>query len=186
MTGLHDAVSITVPWTEWQEIISHCRRKLAGDFLPGETRVRRAYGMLAGTVEGDTAVVRMVIPFKKNARGKEPLKSYMDNIMARYAVPSTTPMDQRGWITDPEELRECYESCDSGNMTVFGTYHMHIVPWDHDPVRDTPTRLDMVLAENSGLFSFIISLVDPDNPVMRAFMEGNIKREVRVELEAGN
>ncbi len=182
MAHLSTVTSINLPSYLWDEITAHCRRKMAGEFLEGETPVRRAYGMIAGQVNDEIAHARKVVIFKKNARTVEPLKSYMDDMMTRYAVPSKTPMEQRGWITDPEELMAGYEICDRERLTVFGTYHMHIVPWDHDPVRDTPTRLDTVLAENSELFMFIISLVNPSKPVIRAFMEGHPQREVPVVL----
>ncbi len=183
MVQLSSVTSIKLPPSLWDEITAHCSRKMAGEFLPGETPVRRAYGMIAGHVNDENAFARKVIIFKKNARQVEPLKSYMDDMMTRYAVPSKTPMEQRGWITDPEELMAGYAICDSEGLVVLGTYHMHIVPWEHDPLRDTPTRLDTVLAENSELFMFIISLVNPSEPIIRAFMEGDPNREVPVVLE---
>ena len=183
MAQLSTVTSINLPYSLWDKIIAHCRRKMAGEFLEGETPVRRAYGMIAGYIDNETAFSRKLIIFRKNARTVEPLKSYMDDIMTRYAIPSKTPLNQRGWITDPEELMAGYDICDREGFTVFGTYHMHIVPWEHDPLRDTPTRLDTVLAENSGLFMFIISLVHPSRPIIRAFMEGDPEREIPVVLE---
>jgi hypothetical protein len=85
-------------------------------------------------------------------------------------------------MTDPEELKMCYDFCDERNLLVLGTYHMHIVPWEKDPLRDTPTVLDTVLTKDSGLFTFIISMVDPRHPSMRAFYEGIEHREVPIEI----
>jgi hypothetical protein len=121
--------------------------------------------------------VQRALPVKKNARDREPLKSYMDRVMAEHALPSTTPMSRRGWITAPEELMECYDLCDRENLLVLGTYHMHIVPWPGDPIRDTPTRLDTILARDSNLYSFIISMVDVDRPTIRAYYEGVTEQE---------
>ena len=180
MTVLSNLKNIFLPEALWDDVKSHCLRKLAGEYLPGETRVKRAYGMLAGRLDADAAHVLKIFYFKKNARMHEPLKSYMDDVMNRYAVASKTPLSQRGWITDPEELRECYEICDRDDLLAIGTYHMHIVPWDHDRLRDTPTKLDMILAKNSNLFSFIISLVDPSRPIIRAFYEGIQEKEVPI------
>ncbi len=182
MKELQDAGRIDLPAPLWQEILAHCRRKLAGDFLPGETPVRRAYGILAGSLAGDVMTVQRVLPVKKNARGVEPFRSYMDAVMAEHAVHSTTPMEQRGWITDPEELMECFRRCDDEGLLVFGTYHMHIVAWQGDPKRDTPTRLDTVLASGSNLVSFIISMVEPERPSMRAFFEGRPDREIPINI----
>jgi hypothetical protein len=106
---------------------------------------------------------------RKNVRDEEPFKTYMDHIMEKYAVPSKTPLSRRGWITAPEELKACDEMCDREGLIIIGTYHTHNVPWAHDPLRDTPTRLDAVLAAGSSLFSFIVSLVDMHQPRIRAF-----------------
>ncbi len=182
MSELKDAVRIDLPASLWQEILGHCRRKLAGDFLAGETPIRRAYGILAGVLARDIMEVRLVLPVKKNARSVEPFKSYMDKIMAEHAVQSTTPMDQRGWITDPDELMQCFRRCDEEGLMIFGSYHMHIVAWQGDPKRDTPTRLDTVLARGSNLVSFIISMVDEEHPSMRAFFEGRPDREIPINI----
>ena len=183
MSWLNDIDQILLPREKWEEIISHCKRKLAGEFLPGESRVKRAYGILAGAQEGRDLKVKLVLPVKKNARNQEPLKTYMDTVMTEHAVPSTTPLSQRGWITDPEELMECFNLCDHENLQIFGTYHMHIVPWEGDPIRDTPTLLDTVLARDSNLFSFIISMVDIEKPSMKAFFEGVIDNETPLVID---
>lgn len=178
MSWLHDIDQIILPSSLWDEIVSHCKRKLAGDFLPGESEVKRAYGILAGSQLERELHVKLVLPVKKNARNQEPLKTYMDNMMTEHAVASTTPLSQRGWITDPEELMGCYQQCDEQNLQIFGTYHMHIVPWEGDPIRDTPTVLDTVLAKDSNLFSFIISMVDIEKPSMNAFYEGVLENPI--------
>jgi hypothetical protein len=107
----------------------------------------------------------------------------MDGIMEKHAVPSKTALANRGWVTDPSELKEYYDFCDRENLTILGTYHMHIVPWEHDPVRDTPTRLDGILAKNSGFLSFIVSMVDIRAPRIRAFYEGLAESEIPIQLE---
>jgi hypothetical protein len=178
MTPLEQIDRILLPQERWDEIVTHCKRKLAGDFLPGESKVRRAYGILAGSQNKREIFIDRVLPVKKNARDIEPLKTYMDTVMAEYAKPSKTPMSKRGWITDPLELKACYDQCDQENLQIFGTYHMHIVPWEGDPIRDTPTLLDTVLARNSNLFSFIISMVDISRPSIKAFFEGKKEQEV--------
>lgn len=176
MNWHNDINQIILPDALWEDIVNHCKRKLAGDFLPGESEVKRAYGILAGVQEGNELHVKLVLPVKKNARNQGPLKTYMDNMMTEHAVASTTPLNQRGWITDPEELMSCYQQCDEQNLQIFGTYHMHIVPWEGDVVRDTPTVLDTVLAKDSNLFSFIISMVDIEKPSIRAFYEGAFEK----------
>ena len=68
---------------------------------------------------------------------------------------------------------------------ILGTYHVHLIPWEDDPLRDTPTRLDTILAENSNLFSFILSMVDATQPRLRAFYEGVKEQEVPVLIREG-
>lgn len=174
---------ILLPLPNRQEILQHCERKLAGNYLPGESRDRRACGLLAGVQMEHTLNVKRIMELRRNVREQEPYKTYMDRIMNQYAVPSKTPLSQRGWITDPVELKECCDGCDKDNLIILGTYHTHIVPWEHDPVRDTPTRLDTVLARNSNLFSFIVSMVHQTRPIIRAFYEGSTEKETLIVIQ---
>jgi hypothetical protein len=174
---------IILPDPRWQEILEHCKRKLDGKHLPGESKGRKAYGLVAGAQNERTLIVERVIPVSKNVRDQEPYKTYMDKIMEQHAMPSKTPLSGRGWISDPEELKECYDKCDQEKLVVFGTYHMHIVPWDHDALRDTPTYLDTVLAKNSGLFSLIVSMVDKSHPSIRGFYEGLVEKEIPILIQ---
>jgi hypothetical protein len=182
MISFEQITQIILPHRNWQEIVEHCKRKLAGNYLNGESRMLKAYGLVAGTQDEHTLNVERILPIKKNVRDKEPYKTYMDRIMEQYAIPSKTSLDRRGWITDPEELKEYYDKCDKEKLIVLGTYHMHIVPWENDPIRDTPTLLDTILARNSNLFSFIVSMVDVTRPSIRAFYEGSGEGEVPVVI----
>ena len=182
MIPLKEAKQIILPNHHWQEIVEHGRRKLAGEYLEGESKIKRAYGLVAGVENGDILKVTLIVPIKRNVRDQGPYKSFMDEVMETYAVPSVTPFSERGWVMDPKELKACYDRCDQEDFLVFGTYHMHIVPWEHDPVRDTPTRLDTVLAEKSNLFTFIVSMVDLERPVIRAFYEAVIEKEVPISI----
>lgn len=184
MIQLDKTERIILPESKWQEIIAHCKRKLAGDFLPGESEINRAYGIMAGTIEQSTLLVERVLFVKKNARNVEPLKTYMDKVMTEHAKPSKTPLSRRGWITDPEELMAFYQQCNGEDLQLFGAYHMHIVPWEGDPTRDTPTYLDTILAKDSNLYTFIIAMVDESNPTIRAFYEGDIDKETPLIINA--
>lgn len=184
MIAFEQITEIILPYLNWQEIVEHCKRKLAGDYLHDESRVRKAYGLVAGIQDEHTLNVERILPIKKNVRDKEPYKTYMDRMMEQYAVPSKTSFGRRGWITDPEELKEHYDKCDQEKLMFFGTYHMHVVPWENDPIRDTPTLLDTILARNSNLFSFIVSMVDVTRPCIRAYYEGSVENEVPVVIPA--
>jgi len=185
MVSLGDMSRTVLPVRYWQEIQAHCKRRLAGHYLPDESEGRKAYGLLAGTQNGSTLKVGRILPGRKNVRDQEPYKTYMDKMMEEHAIPSKSPLSSRGWITDPEELKQYYDRCDQEGLIVFGTYHMHVVPWEHDPVRDTPTKLDAILAQNSNLFSFIVSMVDVSRPSIRAFYEAMREREIPVLVEDG-
>ena len=185
MIPFEKVAQIILPGPSWEEIMEHCKRKLAGNYLPGESRIQRAYGLVAGTQHEHTLNVERILPVKKNVRDQEPFKTYMDKMMEQHAVPSKTPLSGRGWITDPEELKQCYDRFDQERLVVFGTYHMHVVPWEHDRKRDTPTQLDTVLAQHSNLFSFIVSMVDIAHPRIRAFYEGLKEKEVPILIEDG-
>jgi proteasome lid subunit RPN8/RPN11 len=183
MVVFEQVKQIVLPRKLWDEIVEHCKRKLEGKYLDGESPVRRAYGIVAGTQNGHSLKVERVLPIKKNVRDQEPYKTYMDRIMEQHAVPSKTPLSKRGWMTDPEELKACYDQCDREKLIVFGTYHMHVVPWENDPLRDGPTVLDTILAQNSNLFSFIVSMVDIAYPTIKAFYEGSPEREVPIVVQ---
>jgi hypothetical protein len=180
MVTFEQVKQVILPEALWQQIVEHCKRKHEGQYLNGESKTGRAYGLLAGTKDQHTLKVQRLFSFKKNVRDQEPYKTHMDLLMEQYAVPSKTPLSSRGWITDPEELKACYDACDQESLTVFGTYHAHYVGWKHDPMRDTPTLLDTVLARNSNLFSFIISMVNLAHPGIKAFYEGSPEREVPI------
>ena len=88
-------------------------------------------------------------------------------------MPSETPLAGRGWATDPRELLAADLAFDAAGSVLFGGYHMHRVPWKHDPLRDRCTEVDRDLAAGSGLLMFILSVVDPDRPILRAYFEGD-------------
>jgi hypothetical protein len=100
--------------------------------------------------------------------------------MEKYAIPSETPLCKRGWVADPGELQDVLVECQRDNITVVGSYHMHRLAWKHDRDRDTPTQLDDVLGEQSRMIMFIISMVIPDQPVIRAFYEGKLHSEFSI------
>lgn len=53
------------------------------------------------------------------------------------------------------------------------------------PLRDTCTAIDTALARGRGLWVVILSLVDPQRPIVRAFFEGDNDREARVAVGSG-
>lgn len=180
MTGLGSVRSIVFAACEYDELLGHARRKLRGEYLPGEEPERKAYGLLGGRQREDRLEVTHIFPLRGNLRSEPQFRPTVDRLMAEVAVPSETPMARRGWVAHPDEIRNAEEACDTAGAMIFGSYHMHRVPWSHDRVRDTCTELDTRLAEGSGLWMLILSMIDPDRPVLRAFFEGRNDHEATV------
>jgi len=175
-------VRIEFPGTCWQEIISHCRRKLDGRYIGDEPAEKKAFGLVAGRKEDSRLIAKRCFALKKNARYQLPFSDYMDRILAQHAIPSETSLDKRGWVADPRELTDITGECRETGLIVLGAYHMHRVAWPDDPTRDTPTELDRILAAGSRMVMFVVSMVDPARPLMRAFYEGSLEREIPITL----
>lgn len=174
---------VTFPPALYAALLDHARRKLAGDWLPGEEQAPKAYGLVGGRIAGGRAFVTQVVPLQHNLRDRDDVKGEVDRLMDELAVPSETPLDRRGWVADPREVLAAERRCEAEGSVLFGAYHMHRVAWSHDPRRDTCTALDRALARDSGLWAFILSMVDPGRPVLRAFFEGDNDREAVVSVE---
>lgn len=163
-------------------IVDHATRKVAGRHLTGETRERMAFGLIAGTIEGERAVVTAVFPLRRNLRQVGPYRDDMDHFIDRHAVASATDNSRRGWMADPLEVLDVDEVCERHGWARFGHYHTHRVAWPDDPRRDRCTELDRVVASGSGQWMFILSFVDPARPILRAFYEGCNDNEATIHL----
>ncbi len=173
-------MTLILPLEFHETVVGHCRRKLAGEFLSTESPEKKAYGLVAGTRTGAVLEVGACFPLKKNARSREPFRGQMDYLMQKHAVRSETPLEKRGWVADPDEWNEVGRKCSDLGLMLLGTYHMHRVGWNHDMLRDTPTVLDAILGKKSSMVMFIVSMVNPDSPVIRAFFEGNPELEIPI------
>ncbi|MDW7774175.1 MAG: hypothetical protein SCH71_14920 [Desulfobulbaceae bacterium] len=170
---------ILLPENCRRTILEHCHQSL-DQYRNGRTEKGKAFGLVCGSAEAEGLRVEACFPLRNNVRSRPPYKEQMDRMMAEYAVPSQTPLHKRGWVADPAELFARIKECRGNNHILLGSYHMHRVGWEHDRVRDTPTRLDTVLAGNSGLLMFIISMVEPARPIIRAFYEGIKEKEIQI------
>lgn len=174
---------VSLPGVLHGRIVAHGRRKLAGHYLAGEHQEQKAFGLLGACVEGTLATVAEVVPLARNHRHLASVASEFDAIVGRFAVPSETPLSQRGWMADPVEVLEADRRFAERGCLLLGAYHMHRVAWEGDPLRDRCTALDEHLASGSGLWSVVLSMVDPAHPRLRAFFEGSNEREARVILD---
>jgi hypothetical protein len=165
-------ITIHLPTTLFDEMVGHCLRKLQGKYVSGEGHAPKAFGLIGGKIEKTILSVETIIPLLKNARDCGERKAIMDTAMNRHAVASETPLDQRGWVAEPKELDAALATLQSRGLRLLGNYHMHRVAWAHDHQRDTPTELDTVLGKDSRMLMFIIAMVNPEAPTIRAFFEG--------------
>jgi len=163
-------------------MVSHCLRKLQGDYLPGEGQAPKAFGLIGGKTAGNLVTVEAIIPLFKNARDCGDQKKVMDNAMNCHAIASETPLDKRGWVAEQKELDSALHALQSQGLRLIGNYHMHRVAWDHDSKRDTPTELDTVLGKDSRMLMFIIAMVNPAAPTIRAFFEGVQALELPIQI----
>ncbi len=115
-------------------------------------------------------------------RDEPDVRPYVDQVMGEVAVPSETPLELRGWVADPREVMVAEEECEEGHSLILGGYHMHRVPWDHDPTRETCTEVDRRLAEGSGPVDVHTLHGRPRQPVLRAFFERDNDKEAPVRL----
>jgi hypothetical protein len=175
-------VNIVFPARLYADVVEHGRRKLAGHWEPDEEQAPKAYGLVGARNEGETATVTDVVPLRNNLRAREDYKDEVDRLMNELAVPSETPFDRRGWVADPLEVLAAERRFDERGAVLLGAYHMHRVAWPDDPRRDTCTALDTALARGSGLWAFILSMVDPERPALRAFFEGDNRQEARIAI----
>ncbi|WP_214408492.1 hypothetical protein [Sphaerisporangium fuscum] len=177
-----DVREIVLPRPHYASIVAHAVRKLTGHYIDGEVSERKAFGLLLGRQRGYTLHVSGVLPLLANMRQDPNVSEDMDELVDHHAIPSETPNDQRGWVAHPRELMDAEDFCDEHDVLVVGNYHTHRVPWPDDPLRDSCTRLDRMLAAESGQWVFIVSAVDLHRPSIRAFYEGRNECEATVLL----
>lgn len=172
------ATAIQLPAALRAEVVGHAARKLRGEYRDDESPEPQAFGLLAGIPEGDALRAAATFALRRNLRTDPRRGREVDAVIRELATDSRTPISRRGWVAAPAELIAAQEQCDRTGLTVFAAYHMHKVPWDHDPLRDRPTPLDTALGEGQGLWMLIVSMVDPTHPRLRAFWEGRPDAEV--------
>lgn len=182
MIAFEQVEEIALPFGHYGQLIEHAKRKLGAHYLPGEEPERKAYGLLGARLSARQAEVTHVVPLQRNLRYESRHRLWMDDLMGELAVRSETPLKRRGWVADPGEVMRAERECDGAGSALFATYHMHRVPWEHDPVRDTPTEIDARLAQGCGLWVVVLSMVDPERPRLRAFFEADKGNEATLTV----
>lgn len=167
----------------YQQIIQHALRKINAQYLENEYHEQKAYGLIGGKIEGNAVYVVGIYLLKRSVRSNKNHKEKMDKQMQDYAVPSVTPLEKRGWIADSDEVWEAVSQFSEKDGFLFGNYHTHRIAWEHDPIRDTCTKIDRELAKGAGQWVFIISVVNPEKPIVRAFYEGVNEKEATIIIK---
>lgn len=162
-------------------IIEHCLRKYNKAYLPSETAEQQAYGLLAGEVKGNDIFIKGVYTSKLNHRNDPSVVNYINDLINKYAIPSGTPISQRGWVAKPEEVMEAHDYFDSMGLDLVGAYHMHHrKSWNGNQPKEYPSKFDEKLAENSNSLMFIVSIVSSKQYSVRAFYNGLKEKEIEV------
>jgi hypothetical protein len=182
MKSLADLAEIVFQKDLYWQLVAHARRKLTGRYLTGEEQAPKAYGLIGGQLLSGHGEVTHVVPLLRNLRDEAHLKPALDQVMDELAIRSETPLDRRGWVSDPREIAAADDLFDQAGAILLGGYHIHRVAWDHDPERDSCTAVDTELGRGSGVWMFILSMVDAENPVLRAYFEGDNDREAPVRV----
>lgn len=178
---IEKAKIVKIPRSIYDKMLEHCYRKLEKKYYDYELQEQKAYGLLSGEVLDDESVlIKNIYPLYKNGRYED--KERMDKKMKEFAIPSETPLEKRGWVVDNKEMGAILSDCIKNDTEIVGAYHMHRVSWATDVLRDTPTTLDTELAKDSETIAVIISMVDPQKPIVRFFYEGIPSRELKCNI----
>jgi proteasome lid subunit RPN8/RPN11 len=165
----------------YEEIKNHCLRKLSGHYLKNETQETQAYGLLGARIENNTIHIEKIFPCRQNFRNDTSVVHHINSLVDRYALSADTPIHQRGWVIQPEELLEAYDEVEALGLEVIGSYHMHHDgSWLTDMPKEYPSQFDAKLAENSEMLMFIVSIKSGSLYSIRAFYNGLQNKEIRI------
>lgn len=173
---------ILFPRSLYGEFVEHCRRKFRAEYQTDEHHERQAFGLLGGSIEdgGDRIVISHVFPLIRNMRHSELYADHVTALMEKIGPGSAEfPNCARGWVSNPREVLTAERACDGAGSLLFGNYHMHTVSGD----RCTPA--DRQLGEGNSMWSFIVSMVDTERYIVRAYYEGRNEREAVIRFIAG-
>lgn len=163
------------------EIVNHCIRKYNKSYLPDEMQEQQAYGILAGKLNRNIVCVNSIYKCKINYRNNASVMSYINNLIATYAIPSDTPIDQRGWVASPHEVMEALNNFDLLGCDLLGSYHMHHEKsWNGIQSKEYPSTFDEKLAKNSNLIMFVVSIISESKYSIKAFYNGLKEKEIEV------
>jgi len=181
MIDYNSKYKIYLPESIRNIIVDHCLRKFSKKYLPIETHEQQAYGMVAGSVDDNVIHIGSVYTCNLNYRNDPTVVGYINGLINKYAIPSDTPIEHRGWVASPSEVIEAHDCFDKENTYLIGSYHMHhMKSWNGGQSKNYPSDFDEKLAENSNMIMFIVSVISGTECSIRAFYNGQKEREIEI------
>ena len=161
---------------DYENIITHCMRKLNEIYYEDETKEQQAFGVIIGEKNDNDLKITKVINLKKNYRFEKETSKKMNSMLEKYAIPGGLEISERAWSIDPSELNVILMNLNE-NEIFLGTYHMHSdLSWKGDYPKELPTELDRELNIGSNLINLIV-YIGKDEQKIRAFFESDINAE---------
>ena len=176
-------IKVYIPNKVYDELIRKCREvleaKRRGE-IPADKNPK-VFGALIGQKYPDHIEVKDAQIFVRDLRQEEPYKTYMDEMVYKYSRPCPyCNIEDRGWVADPQEVKQIETEASKAGFEVLGYFHMHSCP---DPKVDMSqvSRLDIELA-NPWYASVIIDMTS-DPPKLRYFMIDEDKQVYECPIE---
>jgi proteasome lid subunit RPN8/RPN11 len=135
---------IFIPELLYQELIRICV-----DSLP-----HKAFGLVGGT---DSYHPKTLYPCKTNLRNEPEWKSLFESFGDFYKDPDL------GFVISHPEVKTVMELMDCRDESFVGVFHSHRI------LHAEPSEIDIFLSSDPGLFSYIVSVVNPSNPEVGIF-----------------
>lgn len=135
---------IFIPEQFYQELIHVCVNALP----------HKAFGLISGT---DVFHPKTLHPCRTNLRNEPEWKRVFESFGDFYKDPDL------GFVISHPEVKGVMEAIDARRESFIGVFHSHRF------LRAEPTKIDLFLSSDSNLLSYIVSVVDPSNPVVGVF-----------------
>jgi proteasome lid subunit RPN8/RPN11 len=114
----------------------------------------KAFGLVSGT---DLYHPKTIFPCKTNLRNEPEWKSLFESFGEFYKNPDL------GFVISHPEVKTIMESIESRGESFIGVFHSHRF------LHAEPSEIDMFLSSDPNLLSYIVSVVNPSNPVVGVF-----------------
>jgi len=114
----------------------------------------KAFGLIGGA---DPYHPSTLYPCSTNLRNEPEWKSLFESFGDFYKDPDL------GFVIAHPEVKTVMDEMDARGEAFIGVFHSHRI------LRAEPSEIDIFLSSDPGLFSYIVSVVDPSNPEVGIF-----------------